>query len=153
MTRRPKQPRRGDAAAPSVPDAGPVPQVKVCLPGISPMVWRCVPLAATLTCREWPGVIQVAMGWEGIHLRQFRRRGFRRSPPGIPAQASRGEWCGMVRRRVYSARLLAASSGLAVLAARGLRRDSPFSPMWCALSSLLLRRGGMFPTLHGLFPS
>ena len=46
-------------------------QVKVWLLGISPMVWRRVLVPGTCTLRELHGVIQVAMGWEGIHLHQF----------------------------------------------------------------------------------
>ena len=35
------------------------------------MVWRRVLVPGTCTSRELHGVIQVAMGWEGIHLYQF----------------------------------------------------------------------------------
>lgn len=46
-------------------------QIKVWLLGISPMVWRRLLVPNTCTLRELHGVIQVAMGWEGIHLYQF----------------------------------------------------------------------------------
>ena len=36
------------------------------------MIWRRVVVPARFTLRELHGVIQVAMGWEGIHLYQFR---------------------------------------------------------------------------------
>jgi len=49
-------------------------QLKVWLLGLSPMVWRRVHVPATITLRQLHGVIQVAMGWEGIHLFQFRLR-------------------------------------------------------------------------------
>jgi hypothetical protein len=49
-------------------------QLKVWLLGISPMVWRRLLVPAGCTLRELHGVIQVAMGWEGIHLYQFRLR-------------------------------------------------------------------------------
>ena len=39
--------------------------------GITPMVWRRLLVPAACTLRELHGVIQVAMGWEGIHLYQF----------------------------------------------------------------------------------
>ena len=52
-------------------------QVKVWLLGISPMVWRRVLVPSTCTLRELHGVIQVAMGWEGIHLYQFCLRAAR----------------------------------------------------------------------------
>jgi hypothetical protein len=38
------------------------------------MIWRRVQVPATMTLRELHGVIQVAMGWEGIHLFQFALR-------------------------------------------------------------------------------
>jgi Plasmid pRiA4b ORF-3-like protein len=77
MTRRPKQPLPTKNLAPSATDANAIVQVKVWLLGISPMVWRrvVVPLACTL--RELHGVLQVAMGWEGIHLYQFCLRAAR----------------------------------------------------------------------------
>lgn len=52
-------------------------QLKVWLLGISPMVWRRLLLPAGCTLRELHGVTQVAMGWEGIHLFQFRLRAAR----------------------------------------------------------------------------
>jgi hypothetical protein len=59
------------------PSAGPALQLKVRLLEVSPMVWRrlLVPVATSL--RELHGIIQVAMGWEGIHLFQFRLRAVR----------------------------------------------------------------------------
>ena len=41
------------------------------------MVWRRVLVPINLTLRELHGVIQVAMGWEGLHLYQFRLRAAR----------------------------------------------------------------------------
>lgn len=35
------------------------------------MVWRRLQVPSTMTLREFHGVIQVAMGWDGIHLYQF----------------------------------------------------------------------------------
>ena len=55
-------------------------QVKVWLLGISPMVWRRLLVSDTCTLRELHGVIQVAMGWEGIHLYQFCLRSRRYGP-------------------------------------------------------------------------
>ncbi|WP_454011373.1 plasmid pRiA4b ORF-3 family protein [Aquamicrobium terrae] len=46
-------------------------QFRVWLKGLSPMVWRRVQVPATMTLLEFHGVLQVAMGWEGIHLYQF----------------------------------------------------------------------------------
>src|SRR5260370_32320216 len=71
MKRRLKQQRPtedGRAAAPTEA----IFQVKVWLIGISPTVWRRVLVPAAFTLRELHGVIQVAMGWEGLHLYQFR---------------------------------------------------------------------------------
>jgi hypothetical protein len=60
---------------PPGPSAAPeILQFKVWLLGISPMIWRRVQVPASMTLRELHGVIQVAMGWEGIHLFQFTLR-------------------------------------------------------------------------------
>ena len=60
------------AASPiSAPATDDIMQVKVWLLGISPMVWRRVLVSATFSLRELHGVLQVAMGWEAIHLYQF----------------------------------------------------------------------------------
>lgn len=46
-------------------------QLKVRLLGISPMIWRRVLIPSTTALRELHGVLQLAMGWDGIHLFQF----------------------------------------------------------------------------------
>jgi hypothetical protein len=61
----------------AVADGEAILQVKVWLTGISPMIWRRVLVPATFTLRELHGVIQVAMGWEGIHLYDFHLRAAR----------------------------------------------------------------------------
>jgi hypothetical protein len=76
-------------------------RVKVWLLGISPMVWRRVLVPRACTLRELHGVIQVAMGWEGIHLYQFR-----------------------LRSRRYGSREASASSPDVTLAALRLRRGA-----------------------------
>ena len=76
MKRRPKQSRPRDNHAPAE-GVDAILQVKVWLLGISPMVWRRVLVPIDLTLRELHGVIQVAMGWEGIHLYQFHLRAAR----------------------------------------------------------------------------
>ncbi len=68
MARRLKQPRTVETPA---PDADAILQVKVWLLGVSPMVWRRLLVPGRYTLRELHGVIQVAMGWEGIHLYDF----------------------------------------------------------------------------------
>jgi hypothetical protein len=55
-------------------DTATILQVKVWLTGISPVVWRRVLVPSRFTLRELHGVIQVAMGWEGIHLYDFHLR-------------------------------------------------------------------------------
>jgi len=77
VTRAPKQTRPIIKTAPSTTDAGAIVQIKVWLLGISPMVWRRLQVLDTCTLRELHGVIQVAMGWEGIHLYQFCLRAAR----------------------------------------------------------------------------
>ena len=63
-----------DAERPSI---GPALQLKVRLLEVSPMVWRRLLVPAATSLRELHGIIQVAMGWEGIHLFQFRLRAVR----------------------------------------------------------------------------
>ena len=46
-------------------------QLKVRLLGISPMIWRRVLAPASVTLRELHGILQVSMGWEGVHLYYF----------------------------------------------------------------------------------
>jgi Plasmid pRiA4b ORF-3-like protein len=49
-------------------------QVKVWLDGVSPITWRRVRVPGGITLRELHGVIQVTMGWEGLHLYRFLLR-------------------------------------------------------------------------------
>ncbi len=90
--------------APSSPDAVAIVQIKVWLLEISPMVWRRMLVPSTCTLRELHGVIQIAMGWEGIHLFQFR-----------------------LRSRRYGSRELSASSPDVALAALQLRKGARFA--------------------------
>jgi hypothetical protein len=75
--RRPKQVLQEENPALVASDGDPLVQIKVWLLGVSPMVWRRVLVPADCTLRELHGVFQVAMGWEGIHLYQFRLRAAR----------------------------------------------------------------------------
>ena len=71
-------PRRAEQSPTSTPViSGTIMQFKIWLLGLSPMVWRRVHVPATFTLRQLHGVIQVTMGWEGIHLFQFRLRAVR----------------------------------------------------------------------------
>ncbi len=74
MTRRPKQPPPAETPE---PDADAILQVKVWLLDISPMVWRRLLVPSNYTLRELHGVIQVALGWKGIHLYDFELRATR----------------------------------------------------------------------------
>jgi hypothetical protein len=77
MKRRPKSAVPEENPLAPAADAATILQVKVRLTGISPMVWRRVLVPSSLTLRELHGVIQVAMGWEGIHLYDFQLRAAR----------------------------------------------------------------------------
>ncbi|MGB1216010.1 MAG: plasmid pRiA4b ORF-3 family protein, partial [Pikeienuella sp.] len=46
-------------------------QLKLRLLDISPMIWRRVLVSSSTTLHELHGILQVAMGWDGIHLFQF----------------------------------------------------------------------------------
>ena len=77
MKRRPNQALAVENPTAPAADADVIVQLKVWLVGISPMVWRRVLVPTTFTLRELHGVVQVVMGWEGIHLYQFRFRAAR----------------------------------------------------------------------------
>ena len=46
-------------------------QLKVRLLGLSPMIWRRVLVPESVSLRELHGILQVSMGWDGIHLYYF----------------------------------------------------------------------------------
>ena len=62
---------------------GSILRIKVRLLGISPMIWRRVVVPDSMTLRELHGVVQLAMGWEGIHLFEFVVRGVRYAGPDL----------------------------------------------------------------------
>ena len=56
----------------AIPDETPlILQFRAWLKDVSPMVWRRVQEPSTMTLREFHGVLQVAIGWDSIHLYQF----------------------------------------------------------------------------------
>ena len=57
--------------------SGVVLQLEIRLLGLSPMVWRRVLVPESMSLHELHGVVQMAMGWEGIHLFEFAVRGAR----------------------------------------------------------------------------
>ncbi|WP_063840372.1 plasmid pRiA4b ORF-3 family protein [Azospirillum thiophilum] len=61
----------------------PILQLKVRLLDVSPMVWRRLLIPAVMTLRELHGVLQVAMGWEGVHLYVFELRARRYGSPNL----------------------------------------------------------------------
>ncbi|MBN9072707.1 MAG: plasmid pRiA4b ORF-3 family protein [Rhizobiales bacterium] len=63
--------------SPSLPPAGSILRLKIRLLGLSPMVWRRVLVPESYSLRELHGVIQAAMGWESLHLFEFRIRAVR----------------------------------------------------------------------------
>jgi hypothetical protein len=77
MKRRPKSAVPEENPSAPTADATANLQVRVWLTGISPMVWRRVLVPSSFTLRELHGVIQVAAGWEGIHVCDFHLRAAR----------------------------------------------------------------------------
>jgi hypothetical protein len=73
--------KEADSAAHA--NASAVLQLKVRLLEISPMVWRRLLVPAEANLRELHGILQVAMGWEGIHLFQFCLRAVRYGSPEL----------------------------------------------------------------------
>ena len=47
-------------------------QLKIVLRDISPLIWRRVLVASTTTIADFHAIIQIAMGWEDLHLHHFR---------------------------------------------------------------------------------
>jgi hypothetical protein len=66
MKRRRKQPLPKESPAPPAADGDAILQVKVWLIRIGPMVWRRLLVPAAFTLSELHGVVQVAVGWDGI---------------------------------------------------------------------------------------
>ncbi|MCY4005811.1 MAG: plasmid pRiA4b ORF-3 family protein, partial [Rhodobacteraceae bacterium] len=52
-------------------EAPQIDQLKVRRLGISPMIWWRLRVLDSTTLRELHGILQVAMGWEGLHLSAF----------------------------------------------------------------------------------
>ena len=61
----------------SAAPCGEVLQLKTRLLGVSPIVWRRVLVPECASLRELRGVVQLAMGWEGMHLFEFATHGTR----------------------------------------------------------------------------
>jgi Plasmid pRiA4b ORF-3-like protein len=68
-------------------NVGPAFQLKVRLLEVSPMVWRRLLVPADATLRELHGIVQVAMGWEGIHPFRFHLRAARYGSPELSASS------------------------------------------------------------------
>ncbi len=64
---------RGMTGVALCPDQ-PVLQLAVRLLDVSPMAWQRLLVPAAETLRDLHGILQVAMGWEGIHLYSFEFR-------------------------------------------------------------------------------
>lgn len=71
MKRAKRKPAKSRGKTPGSEDEVFILQFRIWLKDVNPMVWRRVRVASTITLREFHGVLQVAMGWEGIHLYQF----------------------------------------------------------------------------------
>jgi Plasmid pRiA4b ORF-3-like protein len=69
------------------PSAGPALQLKVRLLQVGPMIRRRLLVPAAMTLRELHGVVQVATGWEGIHLFRFHLRAVRYGSPELSASS------------------------------------------------------------------
>ncbi len=50
-------------------------QLKVSLCAITPLVWRRLLVTSDTTISQLHGVLQIATGWEDLHLHQFRSHG------------------------------------------------------------------------------
>ena len=50
-------------------------QLKIVLRDISPLVWRRVRVTSDTTIADLHAIVQTVMGWEDVHLHQFRIHG------------------------------------------------------------------------------
>ena len=50
-------------------------QLKVALRDISPLIWRRLLVTRETTIAQLHDIVQIAMGWEDLHLHQFRIHG------------------------------------------------------------------------------
>jgi len=50
-------------------------QLKVSLRAITPMIWRRLRVTSDTTIAQLHDIVQIAMGWEDLHLHQFRIHG------------------------------------------------------------------------------
>jgi hypothetical protein len=50
-------------------------QLKVSLRHISPLIWRRLLVTSDTTIAQLHAIVQIAMGWEDLHLHQFRIHG------------------------------------------------------------------------------
>jgi len=81
--------RAPQAPSPPVTAAsGEILQLKVWLMNISPMVWRRLLVPVDCTLRELHGLLQVAMGWQGFHLYQFRLHAVRYGCSALSTRSS-----------------------------------------------------------------
>mgnify|MGYP001551543471 CR=1 FL=1 len=99
MKRRLNPPAAVTSSSDGAVNADAVLQVKVWLVGISPMVWRRVLVPASFTLRELHGVIQVAMGWDGICSGAQSKCGGRAIKGGFRRRLAETE--GGVRRTLF----------------------------------------------------
>ena len=75
-------------------------QLKVRLLGISPMIWRRVLVPASTTLRELHGILQVTMGWDGIHLFAFDIHAVQYGSFEYPCSARTSRWSGLACERM-----------------------------------------------------
>jgi hypothetical protein len=68
-------PKQQPMSAEAKPPIRKVYQLKVSLRGISPMIWRRLLVSSTTTIAHLHAILQVAMGWEDVHLHRFRVHG------------------------------------------------------------------------------
>lgn len=68
-------PRKQQPIGADITQAARVYQLKVSLRAISPLIWRRLLVESTTTIAQLHAILQVAMGWEDLHLHRFRLHG------------------------------------------------------------------------------
>lgn len=68
-------PRKQQPIGTDITQATRVYQLQVALRGISPLIWRRLLVESTTTIAQLRAILQIAMGWEDLHLHRFRLHG------------------------------------------------------------------------------
>jgi len=120
--RRAAGPRR-TTAAPAAPSSEVVYQLRIMLREVTPLVWRRILVTGDTTVAQLHAVLQTVMGWEDLHLHQFRIHG-----KAYGVTRAGGIW---FDDNPHQVRLCALKRIFAPFCRRGLHSETSFHA-WCS---------------------